>query len=286
MRAHLVILYVGVVAALWLAMGHHENKAATSSADARVVNSQTLNCGYVPYYPAMLKNEQTGVYEGYDVDVMNALAQRMGLKLNWATESSWMTVATDMENGKFDMFCNTYWTNPKTAQHVLYSRPVYYQPLFVIARADDTRFDADLGRINSPDIKVAVLDGDAPVAIVEERFPKAQLHSLSHNLPFSQVLVEVADKKADVTISDTNNLGGYLAQNPGKLKVVRVQEPVRIFPVSFLFGPDDHQLKNAVDNALHQMILEGSLDKILDKYEQNAHAVYRAQVPLRNPYKD
>lgn len=283
MRWSTTILALGlaVVAAVAVVQCHRPAApaAALNPAMARIEATQTLRCGYVPYYPAMVKDEKTAEFKGFDVDLMQAVTQRLGVKLEWSVESSWMNVVTDLTAGKFDMLCNTYWTNPQTAQHTLYSRPIFYQPLFIAAREADTRFDNDLQRINAKDITIAVLDGDAPVEIAAETFPQAKLHALPHNVPFAQVMLEVASGKADVTIVDANNFGGFAAANPGQLKLVQVDKPVRVLPVSFVFGPHDYLLKNAVDNVLDQMILEGSAAKIVKRGATHPSALYPAIIP-------
>ncbi len=243
-----------------------------------------LRCAYVTFDPALVKDPNTGALSGYDFDIMNAVADRLQLEVEFSTPTGWATFATDLETGKADMLCNSYWINPKTAKFSLFARPHYYQPVFIVARAEDTRFDHSLQAINSPEISIVALDGDNPVFISKSDFPNAEIKTLPNLTAFTQVLVEVATGKADVTMVDANTFGAYNASNPDKLKIVQINNPVRIYQSGFAFKSDEFQMRDAVSLALDELILDGTIDRILDQYEQYDHALYRVEIPYRNPY--
>jgi ABC-type amino acid transport substrate-binding protein len=248
-----------------------------------VLKTNTINCGYVPYAPAMMKNLKTNQWEGFDYEVMQAVVGRLLLKTNYSTTTGWSTIPTDLNMGKFDMLCSGYWVNPKTAKFVLFSRPFYFQPVYLVARANDTRF-VSKEIINNKHIKIAVIESDNPVFIANTDFPQAKLFELPNMTDFSQVLESVATKKADITIVDANTFGLYNKTNPNKLKMLFTNAPVRIYPTAFAFAQNNHGLREAVNAALDELILDGTIDKIFDKYEQFPHSVYRARLNYHNPY--
>ena len=51
------------------------------------------------------------------------------------------------------------------------------------------------------------------------------------------------------------------------------------------FANEDVVLRDAVNAALDEMILDGTLDNIFDKYDAFPNAYYRATVSYTNPYK-
>ncbi|MEJ0063153.1 MAG: transporter substrate-binding domain-containing protein [Alphaproteobacteria bacterium] len=120
--------------------------AHAETALERIRKTNTLHCGYVSYAPALIKDLKTGLWSGFDYDVVKAVSERLLLKAEYAAETGWATVPADLDARKFDMLCSTYWIHPQAAKFMLFSRPVYFQPVFVVARADDPRFDGGAGR--------------------------------------------------------------------------------------------------------------------------------------------
>lgn len=259
-------------------------KSAEAGALARVNSTNRLLCGYVSYAPALTKNLTTGVWEGFNADILQAVGKRLDLAVEFKVETGWATVATDLAAGKFDMLCSGFWVHPNVGKYALFSRPFMFQPVFLVARADDARFDGPLN-LNDPLLTMSALDGDNPVNIAQADFPKAKIMTLPNLTDFSEVLVSVATKKADFTLVDAATFGAFDRYNKGKLRLVHVDKPVRIYPVSYAFAADDVTLRDAVNAALDEMILDGSMDKIFDKYNEFPHAYYRAVVPFKNTYE-
>lgn len=253
------------------------------SALDQVNKTNTINCGYVEYSPALIKNMKTNQWGGFDYDVVQAVANRLQLKADFTVPTGWATVVTDLDSGKFDMLCSGFWVHPNVGKFALFSRPVFFQPVFIVARADDNRFVPSMN-MDDPAFTMAALDGDNPVYIAKSDFPKVKHLLLSNMTDFSQVLVNVVDGKADFTIVDAYTFGLYDKHNPGKLKIVAPESPVRVYPVSYVFGKDDAMFRDAVNAALDELILDGTIDQILDQYDEYPNAYYRATIHYKNKY--
>ena len=89
-------------------------------------------------------------------------------------------------------------------------------------------------------------------------------------------------KKKDLTWNVTVN-GAYNKNNPGKLKLINTQHPVRVYPVSYVFQSTDVIFRDAVNAALDEMILDGTMDKIFNKIDIYPHAFYRATISYKDP---
>lgn len=249
---------------------------------SRINETQTVRCGYVEYSPALIKDMKTGIWSGFNADIMKEVGQRLDLKVEFSSPTGWATVVADLNTKKFDMLCSGFWVHPNVGKFALFSRPFIFQPVFVVARANDERFDHPLD-LNSPDLKMVALEGDNPVNIAKADFPKAKILELPNMTDFSQVLVNVADGRADFTIVDAYTFGAYAKNNPGKLKLVNTHHPVRVYPVSFVFNSNDSVFRDAVNAALDEMILDGTMDKIFQKIDIYPHAFYRATIPYKDP---
>lgn len=249
----------------------------------RVNKTNTLRCGYVPYPPSLTKDMKTGEWSGFDYEIVKTIADRLQLDVEYAVETGWATVVPDLKSKKFDMLCSGYWVHPNVGKFALFSRPAFFQPVFVVARADDQRFNKNQN-LNDAKLTMVALDGDNPVNIAKADFPLTKVFTLPNMTDFSQVLVNVVNKKADFTIVDAVTFGRYNKNNPGKLKIVATDKPIRVYPVSYVFSEEDIVFRDAVNAALDEMILDGTVDRIFDKYDAFPNAYYRATIAYKNPH--
>ncbi len=238
------------------------------SAYERILSTQTLRCGYVIFTPNVLKNPNTNALYGVDVDIVEALAKKLDLKVDWVEEVSFGTAVAGLKAGRYDVLCSGDWIDPHQGKEAFFSRPNYFQPMFTVVRANDHRFDASLDKINDPNIKISALDNDDPMMVAHEDFPKADIFALTDQAAFGMVMESVATNKADVTFSDAASFGDYDAHNSGKLKLIHTTEPVRIYPVGYMLPMGDVRLKAMIDSALDELIYSGQIDKILARYEK------------------
>ncbi len=230
----------------------------------RVNKTNTLRCGYVLYSPAIMKDTVTGEVTGFAIDIIEEMGRRLGLKIEWVYETNWPVLSTDLKANKFDAACVTYWSNPLASRQMLATIPFYYQPTFFVARDGDTRFDDDTSIINNSEIRVSVLDGDVPISILNQLYPKAQQVALPQNASFPQVFQEVASKRADVTIAAMPDVQEFIDNNPGVLKAI-TDKPVRSFASTMMLHPESYQLQHALNTSIQEMVLDKTIETILQK---------------------
>ena len=88
------------------------------------------------YPPASSLNEQTGEYEGFDIDVATEIAKRLGVDVAWETPA-WDVITAGSWNGRWDTTVGSM-TPTNDRQEVLYfTEPYNYTPAVVVVLADD-----------------------------------------------------------------------------------------------------------------------------------------------------
>ena len=128
----LVSAFVASLLTAKMTNGPKGEAARTESAYERVIKTQTLRCGYIPFVPNMVKDPNTGVLSGLDVELTEALARKMGVKIVWAEEVGWGTVVAGLKAGRFDALCNGAWYNPMEAKEAYFSRPYHFSPCLLL----------------------------------------------------------------------------------------------------------------------------------------------------------
>ncbi len=287
MRNHLLTLAVAVVIS-WLLIQSGIKEQSRSpensivvkeSAFQRVMRTRVLRCGYVTYFPGLVKDVNTGQFTGFDYDIVTSIAGYLNLKVEWAEEVGWGTALEGLRTNRYDALCVGMWNKPVYNQHALYVIPNFYQPVFAVTRQDETRFDSDLDAINDPNVKIAAIDGDAPVFIAAEDYPKATVWTVPNMTEFSQVMEEVKSRKADVTMVDAPTFAEYNTKNPGQVKLVQTNNPIRIMPCSMAVSLGEHDFKALFDSAIEYLVLSGRMDKILNKYDKTPNSFIRHKKP-------
>ena len=234
----------------------------------RVIRTGEIRCAYAPYAPALIKDPNTGELSGIFYDVMEEVGHRLNLKINWVEEVGYGVIPEGFVTNRYDAFCTTVWPTAGRSREGSFTVPIYYSPVDVFVRSDDHRFDNDLSKLDDPSINFSGRDGDISAAYAEAAFPKAKIVSIPQLSDTAQTLDDVTHKKADATINEPSLLYLYLEKNPGTLRNITVEYPLRVSPNTIMMKPNDYQFKVMLDTTLQELLNSGYVDKVLQKYQK------------------
>ncbi|MDD3182559.1 MAG: transporter substrate-binding domain-containing protein [Alphaproteobacteria bacterium] len=246
----------------------------------RVMTTNTLKCAYLVAAPQLTRDPNTGELSGLSYDIMVEAAKRLNLTVEWTEEVSFATFAEGLKTKRYDAFCFTAYRWSPWARIVEYARPVYFSTTDVYVREDDTRFDGNLAAINDPAVTVATIDSSGGHFLRNEQFPQSKNYSMAADTNLSLVLEALATNKADVTISNPLVAMPYLVANPGKVRRVRDVSSLRAYGHAFSFAKGEQDLRNMFDVVFDEMLTDGTINKILDKYEKITNSFIRIKSPV------
>lgn len=257
-------------------LGGSAAKQSEETSYERVIRTGTLRCGYAEWDSAVMKDPNTGKFHGSVVDVVDALAKAMDIKVTWALQVNWGDVVAALKSGKIDAMCAGMWTSALKAKHIAFTVPYAYQQMEVFARADDARFDNNLAALNDPAVKLAIIENDGSGYIATEDFPKAQTVPMGAiTSTDTDLMLHVATNKADATFTVTGLFRQFEKTNPGKLKIVPTARPLRVFGLSAMVVDNtDLRLQQAIDAAMEELLNSGAVDRILDTYDTRYPGMY------------
>lgn len=246
----------------------------------RVMRTGTLRCGYFAENPFTIIDPNTNKKTGIAVEVAKAVTQQLGLKLEWVEEVNFGTLVTDLQNGRYDAICGSAFNIPRAGK-TDYTTPYIYVPTYGYVRPDEKRFDKTLEAVNKTGVTISILDGEGSSAIASRLYPQAKQYSLPQTAEISQMLLAVADKKADIGFVLPSVFEQFDKANPGKLRQVASKSPLYVFSVSFAIRPGEQEFKNMLDIMIKQMVVSGEMDRIIDKYETKPGMFLRVTKPYR-----
>jgi polar amino acid transport system substrate-binding protein len=227
------------------------------------------------YPPASSLNEQTGEFEGFDIDVATEIATRLGVDVAWEAPA-WDVITAGSWNGRWDTTVGSM-TPTNDRQEVLYfTQPYNYTPAVVVVLADDesvTDLTTDLdGK------KIGVCSG-----CTYEQFLNKELDIEGYEFDFVVDDAEVSGYDTDTTamqdlaIGDGDRLDAAItsltvaqgfekAGNPTKI----VGDPVFYEPLAVAIDKaselDPASLVEAVDTIVGEMHDDGTLTAMSEEW--------------------
>ncbi len=288
MRHHLLTLAAAVVIAFLLIQSYLPRGAAVEAKESvyeRVLRTGAIRCGYHVWEPFLTKDINTGVLGGIYYDYLNALGRVLTLKIEWVEETGFGPHVEALKNDRFDVMCAGDYQNGARGRFIDYTIPILYVPLYAYVRTDDMRFDAELARANNSTIKIATVEGTTPFIVANRDFPNAQKITHPESSELTMPLVDVATGKADLSIAGANVGAGYLAKNPGQLRIVPTPQPIRLFGSSLSLRKDEHNLRRMLDAATHELLYSGELEAIIKKHEQYPGSFFRVAKPYASAHE-
>jgi ABC-type amino acid transport substrate-binding protein len=268
---------------VFLLLPHGQSGPGTTQATAydRILASGVIRCGYVPYPPGLIKDPNTGKVSGVFADAIMEAAANLGLKVDWTEEVGWGSMIEGLNTDRYDLICSPVWANSSRAKVADFTTPLFYSGINAYVRSNDTRFSEALKVVNSQDVKIATIDGEMSAIIANNVFPNARTLSLPQTSDDSQLLLNVAEGKADITFVEPYIANLFLKSHPASVRNVTVGDPIRVFPNTMMLKKGDARLKSMLDIALGELVNSGEIDLLLKKYAGSGLPFY----PVSKPYR-
>lgn len=198
----------------------------------------------------------TGDLVGYDVEIIEAIADELGLEIEFK-ETQWDAIFAGLEAGRFDLIANQVTINDEREANYLLSDPyTVSHGVIVVAEDDDsiTSFEDLEGKTTAQSLtsnwyELATESG-ANVEPIEGWAQAAQL---------------LQQGRVDATINDELTFLDY-EKNEGPTGLKIAAETEESGAQAFAFTKDKQALADAVDGALEDLRADGTLAEISTKY--------------------
>ena len=192
---------------------------------------------------------------GYDIEVMNAIAQKLGLDVSYQ-DTSFDTIFRDLSQGKFDVALAATTITPERAQKVDFSDPYYAaDQALVVAPGSDIKTVEDLA-----DKTVGAQDGTTGEDYANDETDASDVRGFPEGPDAIQALKA---GQVDATIIDQPVAVDALEKQGGI-------EVATTIPTGELYGiptaQDSDALREQINKALKEMKDDGTLAGIYQKY--------------------
>ena len=224
--------------------------------DLGLISGGTLTVATEGTYRPFSYHEGAGELTGFDVEIAQAVAEKLGLEVRFQ-ETQWDAIFAGLDAGRFDVIANQVSINPERQEKYTFSAPYTVSRGVVVTTDDDNSISsfADLsGKTTAQSLtsnwyELATESG-AQVEAVEG---------------WAQAVALLKQGRVDATINDQLTYLDYEKTNsPTGLKIAAETEDTSESAFAFKKGQD--KLAAAVDGALEELRADGTLTQISAKY--------------------
>lgn len=276
MKSVIFSLLFGVV--LWAGSAGANDGAPKETAYERVMRTGVLKCGYYAWPPYFIKDANSGEMSGLAVDYAQAVGDLLDLKIEFVEMAAIGLQAEELKKGLYDAYCLDSYYVFTSIKFLDFGDPFFFAPVFVYVRSDDARFKS-LNGFDATGVKLVGIDGDISVDLARRRFPKAETTTLPANSDAAQIMMNVANGKADGAIIDPGVVQEFNKTNPPGLKPVPVHQAVAVYPISFSVTKGEGELLKVLDGAVSALYNTGITAQIVAKYNLPPDTIYLPAKP-------
>ena len=256
------VLFLALILMCSLSAAADPQRTETDGIVAAIREHGVLRVGTAgDYMPMSCLDPDTNRYVGFDAELAEDLAASLDVKIEYVP-TSWPTLMEDTLAGKFDLaICGITITEARKEQ-ALMSDGYLGNGKTVLCRAEDAGKFLSLEAINQPEVRVMENPGGLNEKFARENLPNAMLiiHDVNQEIPGL-----VADKKADVMITEIMEAGYYAGQD-SRLAAPLIREPFTNGQLGVLMPKGNEELLEYVNEFLRLEKDSGRIDELAEKY--------------------
>lgn len=230
--------------------------SGNENVDSSFQSSGVLRVGTEGVYsPFSYHDPATGALVGYDVDVARAVAQKMGLEVEFV-ETPWDAIFAALEANRFDVVANQVTITPERQAKYDLSEPYSVGEGVIVTRANDDSIKslADLkGKVAGENLTSnwaqVARDAGARVEGVEG---------------FAQAITLLNQGRIDVVVNDSIAVYAYLAETGDKS--IKIAGTTGATSDQGFAARKDSGLLPGLNKALDELRADGTLEEISQKY--------------------
>jgi polar amino acid transport system substrate-binding protein len=187
-------------------------------------------------------------FRGYEVDILKAVAERLGVELRYR-QAVWSLILDELKRGELDVVCTAATYTPERARELDYGRPYLDAALAVVVRDDDEAEAAEDVRGRA----FAVRSATTAEELIRERLEPAALHTFEYNAETYDALLA---GQGGAVVDDHPIASWFVAERTGLRLVGDLPGTESYYAMVFAKGSP---LREPLDSVLARLEADGLL---------------------------
>lgn len=260
MKKLLAVLFTSILAVVLVACSSSDGGDSKSAGDSvydQVKKDGVLTVGTEgTYRPFTFHDSDTNKLTGYDIDVINEVAKRLGLKTKFE-ETQWDSMFAGLNASRFDAIANQVGINAEREKKYDLSLP-YSKSTAVIVTAKDNNSIKTIDDLKGVKVAQSLTSNYGQIA----KDADADIQSVEG---LSQSLELIKQGRVDATVNDKLAVLDYIKETGDKDIKIAAELDKETSSSGFAFLKDTG-FKKPFDKEIKAMKEDGTLQKISEKW--------------------
>lgn len=216
------------------------------------------------YFPLQFVDPKTSQPVGWEYDAMAALAGKLNFKVEYKN-TSWDAMIQSVSDKQYDIGMTGITIKDERKEKVDFSDPYMLSEIFMLVRADETRFADPKAFAADDKLLVGAQAGTSPfyVAVYDvldgnEQNPRIKLFET-----FAASVAALQTGDVDLVLTDSAGGGALVKASGGKLKLIG--DPLQSEEFGFIF-PKGSDLVAPINAGIAALKADGTFDAITQKW--------------------
>lgn len=243
-------LGVAIVAMLATACGTTEKETYTAVTE--------------PTYPPFESTNDDGDLVGFDIDLINAIADDQGFKVKMKT-LSFDSLIPAVEAGNADLIIAGMSKNKDRLKHVDFSDAYYESGNYYMVKKDSGySSEADF----PTDAVVACQPGTTTAGYIQKLVDEGKIAKVTLIDSYSTCVLQLQNGDVDAVAGDKPVLDEYTSKYPDKYKLAgKVSTDTGDGLLRIAIAKDNDKLKKKINDGIKDLIKDGTYDKLCKKWK-------------------
>ncbi|WP_157961685.1 transporter substrate-binding domain-containing protein [Acuticoccus kandeliae] len=232
------------------------------SADARslddILSSGTIRIGINPNFPNMSVRNDAGEWEGFDIDVGKAIAEKLGVEVEWVPTETPQRVPFIVSD-RIDISLGALTRTAERAKLIDYTVPLHTEVMAVLT-TDKTEGDT-WQDFNKEGVVLANMRGNWSVGWIEENMPNAEMELVD---TLADTVRLVGQGRADAIVENIDFFTGFTKNYPDVNWRI-VKEPIFVGYCAIGLPQGEANFKEVLNIIMFDLHSSGTVNELWEK---------------------
>lgn len=220
-----------------------------------------------PTYPPFDSTDEDGNIVGFDMDLLNAIAEDQGFKVEYQAFEFDALVPT-IQSGNADIIAAGMNVTDERAEKVDFSDKYFDSGKVILVKKDNTtiKSDADL----TADMKVAAQIGTTEGDYVQELAANGTIKEAVVLNQTTQCILQLQNGDVDAVVMDAPVAAYYEFKNSDTIK--QIESLIDPAPMAFAVAKGNTELLDKINAGLKNVVDNGTYDELYKKWFESEEA--------------
>jgi ABC-type amino acid transport/signal transduction systems, periplasmic component/domain len=233
------------------------NTSSKENSLERVKKAGKIVIGIDDTYPPMEFKDKDNKLVGYDIDMANEIAKKLGVKVEFVP-TAWDGIFMALQSKKFDVIHSTVSITDERKKTMIFTEPYIYGGNAIFVKADNTTVNSQ------DDFKDKIIGCQVGTTAQDVLSKMSGMKEVKKYNGMTEAFLDLKNGRIDAVVSDPQVGDYYIASQKDKFK--KIKSLLNQEPIGAAFRKDDTDLRDGYQKAMDELKKDGTLSKLSEKW--------------------